>query len=223
MNKSFESFSVSCLDTFFQSVENFSSEHLWGTLKNLSKDDSNKRQVKNMTESELKAISFDSLKEAYIRRLKVEGFILTDTLKSNDALYVCEKNEELFFIEFKNGKISKEEQYSIRKKIYDSTLIFTDVFDLNISWMRKFVKYILVYNHGKNKDSEGFVSDSEEYHGGVAVLGKLASKEEGGYKRFGVTIFENYCFNNVYTYTEKQFQEKFLEKYEKLNNTENRF
>ena len=66
------------------------------TLKETSKDDSN---TEYMTESEMEVISFDKVKEAYVKELFGEG------VASLDALAVFEDRIEL--IEFKNGCLEK--------------------------------------------------------------------------------------------------------------------
>ena len=97
-----------------------------------------------MTESEVPAVDFDLVKEKYI-----EDLGLSDVPKSNDALLDMGKGK-LAFIEFKNGYIDSKKQFDIRKKIYDSTLIFTDIVSAGISQMRQCVEYVLVYNENAN-------------------------------------------------------------------------
>lgn len=95
-----------------------------------------------ITSDEL-VIDFDAIKDDYIQSLS-----LKETPKSSDALVKC--GEKYYFIEFKNGRVNK---YDVMKKVYDSLLIFMDVIHENISFTRKKVNFILVYNYEKNKES----------------------------------------------------------------------
>lgn len=176
------------------------------TLKELSYD---KSENEYMTDSEKEAINFDKVKDEYIQSLK-----LSDPPKSNDAILENGK-DEIVFIEFKNGYIGKP--YELRKKIYDSILIFSDITSLGISELRKNSEYILVYNEQKNmnnndenlseKMKSGLqIQNSKSYNKIVADITGFANKE---IVRFRLDIFENYCFKKVHTYTEQEF-EKYL-------------
>lgn len=68
------------------------------TLKNTSKDFSNKNNIEYMTESKIKVINFDEVVKEYRKKYSIK-----DLPKSNDALYIS--NENYYFIEFKNGKL----------------------------------------------------------------------------------------------------------------------
>lgn len=68
------------------------------TLKNTSKDFSNKNNIEYMTESKIKVINFDEVVIEYKNKYGIENLP-----KSNDALYIS--NENYYFIEFKNGKL----------------------------------------------------------------------------------------------------------------------
>lgn len=176
------------------------------TLKDTSIDKSN-NEVVYMTESPRQAVNFDEVKEKYIKNLK-----LSETPKSNDALFDNGKGF-LVFVEFKNGYIDKQRQFALRKKIYDSVVIFSDITSESISDMRKNVGYILVYNEGTNadnKDSEFIkkkrehVQYSSSFNNIAQNLSKLARKE---YICFGLELFKNYCFKEVHTYTIEEFEE----------------
>lgn len=117
------------------------------TLKNTSIDDRDKKNIVYMTESAKEVVRFDGVKDNYI-----ESLGLSDTPKSNDALMEIETGK-LVFVEFKNGYMNKAEQFGLRKKIYDSVLIFSDITAQGISAMRECVEYILVYNEEANKDN----------------------------------------------------------------------
>lgn len=115
------------------------------TLKRISKD-KNGVTVEYMTYSQVKAINFDKVKEEYAK-----AHSLSTHPKSNDALYVA-KGETDVFIEFKNGYIDNGKVKEIKEKIYDSLLLLNDIIDQNISYTRKHLNYILVYNDSKNAE-----------------------------------------------------------------------
>ena len=159
-----------------------------------------------MTESELTAVCFDDVKDEYVELLG-----MSEIPKSNDALF-DEGNGTLVFVEFKSGHIDSQKQFAIRKKIYDSTLIFTDITSTGISYMREQMKYILVYNDAANKNADGrklpcqreSVQTSEAYDKIAKIFSNYGGLE---YIGFGLGIFQNYCFKEVHTYTQTEFEE----------------
>ena len=86
-------------------------DELQCSLEQASRDDQN--QV-YMVHSQLQVCCFDKVKEWYVGEKIPQA---NPTPKSNDALYFDEN--ECFFIEFKNGKISNEVNFEINKKIYE--------------------------------------------------------------------------------------------------------
>lgn len=137
---------------------------------------------------------------------------LSEEPKSNDALFMTDKGE-LVFVEFKNGFMDAEKKFAVRKKIYDSVIILTDILNLGISEIKDKLQYILVYNETVNeeegdvKKKKSHVQSSEAFDFFAKSVSRMAKKE---YICFGVRIFENYCFKEVHTYTEKEF-EQFLQ------------
>lgn len=116
-------------------------DHL-ATLKSTSKDSYNSETDElYMIDSNLEVVNFDSVKHEYC-----QGLGLCDIASSVDALY-C-KGNNFYFIEFKNGRIEKKD---IEKKIYDSLLLFSDISKQDISYFRKHLFFILVYNEEKEK------------------------------------------------------------------------
>ncbi|HIS55171.1 MAG TPA: hypothetical protein IAB48_00725 [Candidatus Fimimorpha excrementavium] len=178
-------------------------------LKETSLDESGGQKV-YMTQSLRPAINFDGVKEDYIKNLELSEFP-----KSNDAL-MEEGDGTPVFVEFKNGFMDRAKQFGLRKKIYDSVLIFTDITSARISDMRKNMKYILVYNEGVNqtnnldetlkKKQRNMVQPSVSFDSFAKKIGQYAKSE---YICFGLTIFKNYCFKEVHTFTETEF-EKYL-------------
>lgn len=179
-----------------------------------------------MTHSQMQVCAFDKVKEWYVSEKVPKA---NPNPKSNDALYFGK--EECFFIEFKNGKISNEVNYEINKKIYDSLFL---LFDLkyrdkkgkmvdSISYTRDLMTYILVYNEENylkfGPTRQGI--EGEKRQRGVSrsyYRDELYKKMRGLAKEefilFGLDQFKNYLFRNVYTYTEKEFEQKFVKKQE---------
>ncbi len=184
-------------------LSKYSQLNHFATFKETSLDKHDNGTASYMTESLKSVINFDAVKDEYIKSLKV-----SDVPKSNDALF-DDGYGNIVFVEFKNGYMDKTKQFAVRKKIYDSTLIFTDILSIGISYMRKCVEYILVYNktaNGKNpeiiNEKSKYVQYSSSYDSFAKGLSALAEEE---YVYFGVKIFENYCFKKVHTYNEEEF------------------
>jgi len=183
------------------------------SLKKTSKNDADKKSIVYMTSSKINVIDFDGVKNDYIANLK-----LSDTPKSNDALFAGKA--ELFFIEFKNGNM-KNELYKVKRKIFDSLLIFTDIVCKGVSYTRQKVNYILVYNKEnskeyieslRNKLEKDEVHDARNYDKIMNSLSQFANIE---LDIFGLrNQFEKLYFKEVYTYTEQEFEEKFVKQYE---------
>ena len=90
--------------------------------KGLKETSFSKSHQEYMTYSKMKVIDFDEFKNQYVSENKIKS----EAIKSNDALYFGRDKD--YFIEFKNGKITNEIVFDIRKKIYDSILIFCDYY-----------------------------------------------------------------------------------------------
>ena len=170
------------------------------TLKETSKDDHN-GVASYMTDSEVEAINFDNVKNDYVLSLS-----LSEPPKSNDALFI-NSPELATFIEFKNGYFDKAKEFAVRKKVYDSILILNDIIDKNITFSRNHLDYILVYNESKNPDAKTSYSASESRD---FIDKTLLGFGNDRLIKFGLERFQGYCFKNVYTYTEKEFQENFI-------------
>lgn len=179
-----------------------------------------------MTHSQMQVCAFDKVKEWYVSEKIPKA---NPNPKSNDALYFGK--EGCFFIEFKNGKISNEVNYEINKKIYDSLFLLFDLKyqDKNgkmvdsISYTRDFMTYILVYNEenylkfgptrqGKEGEKRQRGVLQSYYRDKLFKTMRGLAKEE--FILFGLDQFKNYLFKDVYTYTEKEFEQKFVKKQE---------
>ena len=177
------------------------------TLKCASKDENGGR-VEYMTESQVGVINFDKIKEAYA---KEKG--LKNHPKSNDALYIQQGGIDIF-IEFKNGYMEKRKGPELKEKIYDSLLILTDIIGESISYTREHLNYILVYNEVKNLDNENInpktkMQDSPAREEISKSIFKLAKDRKIG---FGLDKFKGYCFKEVATYTQAEFEQEFVAK-----------
>lgn len=165
------------------------------TLKNLSCD-----KNEYMTDSLLEAINFDKVKEKHCKSLK-----LSNLPTSCDALY---QNDEIFFIEFKNGYIDKKEICGIHKKIYDSILIFMDLTKFKLEEIREKVNFILVYNETKSQEETKKIETPASYNNIIYRMGQLG----GNISKFKLNQFEKYLVKNTYTYTKKEFEDYFINK-----------
>lgn len=175
------------------------------TFKETSIDKHDMNNIKYMTCSERTVVNFDDVKEEYIKDLS-----LSEIPKSNDALFLS-KDNKLIFVEFKNGFMDNAKKFSVRKKIYDSVIILTDIFNTGISKLKGEMEYILVYNESINSNEKEIlekkrfmVQHSEAFDFFAKSVSKMANTE---YVCFGIKIFENYCFSKVHTYTEAEFEE----------------
>ena len=168
------------------------------TLKETSKDKHNDGSEYSMTDSLLEVVDFDNVKNHYIRDLD-----LATTPKSNDALLIKSDGKSVF-IEFKNGCVK---EYDIRKKIYDSLLISTDIINKGISYTRQHTDYILVYNGEKNNTTDEDPKTRVQVSESRDRIAKTFTKwGKTNYIKFGLHIFKNYCFRNVCTYTKDEFE-----------------
>ena len=113
------------------------------TLKECSKDHSDPGCIKFMTESQLEAINFDTVKTKYANDLVLSE----ECAASVDAL--LETDENIAFVEFKNGKVNNR---NIKDKIRDSLLLFCDLTKQTISDTRKNLDFIVVYNEEKKEN-----------------------------------------------------------------------
>lgn len=173
------------------------------TLKDTSIDNHDQTHITFMTDSQREAVNFDEVKRVY-----TENLSLSEVPSSNDALFLNKANQ-LVFVEFKNGFMDSEKKFAVRKKIYDSLIILTDILNVGISHLRDEMEYILVYNEKANEkekevlEKKSWIQHSEAYDNFAKNLSRMANKE---YVCFGIRIFENYCFKKVHTYTEAEFK-----------------
>lgn len=185
----------------------FASRHT--TLKKASCDDRAGVKV-YMTDSTLDVVAFDKIKNAYCKKYR-----LSELPESNDALFEDDKGNYVF-VEFKNGFIAQKIVFELQKKIYDSVFMFSGVTSLGIPEMRETLSYILVYNDKANCGNEDKILQ-EKLKSAVSSspsldsIGKATAKwAKNEYICFGLSFFKGFCFKEVHTYTQGEF-EQYLE------------
>jgi len=170
--------------------------------------ETSKNNLGYMTNSMLDVVNFDVVKDKYIQKLK-----MSEHPKSNDAFYVRD-NGDMYFIEFKSGRMDNNKIYGVRQKIYDSLLILTDIIDEGISYTRQNLNYILVYNETKNPLDET-KKEEPQFSPSRTAIGKYFVEEKGqeNFIRFGLKRFEKLYFKNVFTVTKEEFENDFVKKW----------
>lgn len=160
------------------------------TLKAASKDDCNGEY---MTESNLRTIKFDSVKVKYAKKYFPGN---NYKYKSVDAL--LQTSDDVYFIEFKNGRLDGEERAKIREKLSNSLLLFSDILGLTFSKFRDCSIFILVYNkdnvNGRNKSLNKIVNSVYE-------------RSELKNQRFDFEQLAPFLVHDVQTYTKEEFEE----------------
>lgn len=163
------------------------SDHIT-SLKESSKDDSDKNNIQYMTMSTVDVVDFDAVKTQYTNALGLSE----ENAKSVDALMMA--FSEVLFIEFKNGNM-KSEKAAVKNKVRDSLLLFCDITQKNIEYTRRNMKFILVYNGSKNCPSRSLIAKH------------ISEKAKEPFISFGMEIFKGLYFKEVYTYTELEFDQ----------------
>lgn len=178
-----------------EKIEAVLKEH-YCTLKKASKDSSNGEYL---CESQLPVMNFDKMPPYYQKSRPGTRPM------SNDALYIA-PNDTWYLIEFKNGQVKKAD---IHDKIYDSILMLLDLGIIpDLDFARRHMEYILVYNREKNQRLEQSQSRDDLY----GYMGRLARQEACFWD---IDRFAGYLLKNSHTYSQEEFQEKFVEPMEK--------
>ena len=179
------------------------------TLHDTSYDNNNNQYLTNST---YPAIDFDEVKNTYIL---ANSTISTNIMRSNDALVILNPtNARILFIEFKNGDIhSNLEKEKIRTKIAESLLIFNDIVDVDLTFDRNSINYILVYNQANNPAFQNQRTNSLTQL--ATAIGNTANMSYliNGFDRYKAffhdiktinetefAIIENQLQNNTYTF-----------------------
>lgn len=145
-------------------------------------------------------IDFDKVKIAYCEKYGSSQ----EASQSVDVL-VHNKNNNIVFIEFKNGKLNgKYKKSRLKSKLRDSILIFNEINRLDLSFTRKNMEYILVYNYEKNKNSVEEQQKSAN-EGLRTIQQTLAKKARQEFVYFGLELLKNVFVLDVHTYTKEEF------------------
>lgn len=173
------------------------------SLKETSKDDHD-GTVCYVTDLMLPVVNFDTVKKKYVQGLKLSEFPA-----SNDAFYVS-NDGEMYFIEFKAGKV-EEKIHQIRRKIFDSLLILTDIISAGVSSTRQNLSFILVYIEAKNPITETEREKMQNSPSRTKIDEYFVEKKaRGNFIRFGLKRFEKLYFKNVFTVTKEKFENDFV-------------
>ena len=182
------------------------------SLLEVSLDDSDKNNPVNMVDADKDiskdiVIDFDDVKTAFCKKFHKSY----EVFKSADALIYSEVNNNLIFVEFKNGKVK-----DIKTKLKDSLLVFSNILDVNLEFCREHLEYIVVYNYEKNKqyveqekdkyrkeDQNKSQSLIKEYIDGFVKRVSNFAKDE--IILWGLGIMEDICVSKVHTYTVDEF------------------
>lgn len=137
-----------------------------------------------MTHLQQKAINFDKFQGWYRSQYKINC-----DLKSIDALFIPNK-DTLLFIEFKSGNVDSTD---IRRKIYDSVIIYLDYKNEMLSDFRNKFEFILVCNQDTRED-----------------LGNSFDERAKDRQHFKSNFkdFEGFFFKRVEIMNPKQFEQK---------------
>lgn len=164
------------------------------TLKEASADRRDKTTVEYMIHSEMEVIDFDTVKTKYINSFSASE----ECAKSCDALTQIKNN--IVFIEFKNGCM-KNKKKNVRDKAKDSLLIFGDITGKTLSYTRKNIDFVLVYNPEQNPPEKPSFNE---------IVNCISQKAHKEIVRFELEKLKNVYFRNVHTYTPKEFEKNYL-------------
>lgn len=171
------------------------------TLKEISKDDSQKDDIRYMTDSLKEAVDFDAVKTAYTNGLQLSE----ESAASVDGIF--DTKDSVVFVEFKNGNM-KNEKSKVKEKIRDSLLLFCDITGVQISDTREWLEFILVYNISKNPMPNQLEKERVQESQSRDVIAKYISKKaKEEFIRFDLKKFKTLYFKEVHTYSKEEFKE----------------
>lgn len=162
----------------------------------------------SMSYSTLPVYNFDSVKEVHTR-----SWGLSKHPKSADALHFDEDGSAAF-IEFKNCAIRTGKRIEVRRKMYDSLLILEDIAPKGLEFSHKHCDFILVYNAQKNSTPDEDVNPAQRISPSshrVDIAENLLAKAGEEFIRFGLEDFQDYCYRAVHTYSEEEFEKRFVQ------------
>lgn len=169
------------------------------SLKELSKDDSDNRNVQYMTESTITAVDFDKVKRSYVNSLGISE----DNAASVDGISYT--TEAIAFIEFKNGSVNNR---NVKDKVRDSLLIFCDITKKDIEYTRQNAEFVLVYNEAKNplpnQYTKGVVQSAPSR---TYISKRFAQMGKQEFILFDLERYKNLYFRDVHTYSKEEFED----------------
>ena len=192
------------------------------TLYTASYDKNNKVYVYDKKFKDINVLDFDCFSQKiYIRQHFSEAELLefakqkiTDSyaLSSVDA-FLIDCNEDWYFIEFKNKKISKaDDKKSITNKAFQNLFWITDLFITSkkknkpafnyknpIKFAKEKITYILVVSDDENNSYKQVIIDSENAN--------------GHYRPIYLDKLRHYVYKDAYVYTAELFENYFVKKF----------
>lgn len=174
-------------------------------LKNTSLNENGNKYLYSGTKN-LEVISMDDVaKDGY----KIAKGALGKPINTVDA-FLIDRENEWFFIEFKDSKISSKKD-NIEKKGMGNFFMLLDIFsdreDVDfgeytnfVDFARNKVTYILVCSQDKNSYTYDMIRAKDN-------LGEKYTPD-------CLMKFKDYFFKDAYVYTEKYFEKRFVERFE---------
>jgi hypothetical protein len=169
------------------------------TLQKTSEDTS---KSEYMTSSHKMVINFDRFKNDFVKDMA-----LTQTPLSCDVLYMSSAHK-LFLVEFKNGEIGPKENYEIKTKIFESLLMLLERTGETITFTRRNLTFILVYNETIPHGIKQFEDTAKN-----TLQNKIFNLAGSHIIRFGLHRFKKLYFYDVYTYSKTEFESEFVSQY----------
>lgn len=154
------------------------------TIENISYDKENKEYMSN---SKLEIFNFDKVKDNFAKKHGI-----TDDNKPKSADGCQHKDNNIIFIEFKNGEITSKAKRDIRCKMLNSVLILSAITDNKISYLKNICQFILVYNQEKNGDINLSIN-----------LNKDAKQQN---KSFDLSGYDNVFFSKTDLFNKNEFE-----------------
>lgn len=159
------------------------------TLHETSKDASDKDNIQYMTDSNVKVVDFDKVKECYHNLYAQDN--QKDLISSADAL--AKTSESLVLIEFKNGNMQNSDQKrKVKEKLRDSLLLLSGIIDKSIAYSRVNVDFVLVYNEDKDKSR-------------LSISKHILREANEELIRFDLERFKHVYLREIHTYTKAEF------------------
>lgn len=175
------------------------------TLKKSSYDDNNKQYL---TESGLKVVKIDDYNKNFYLKKRNRKIIL----RGADAFFI--HRGKYYIIEFKNSWVDSVLENEIKEKMYGSSIVIMDLFNLTIEEFRAKAKFILIYNFDKNIETKEVKAIEKKLNTQKAGFIRI----EAGFRKkasrpikdldkraFGLKKFEKYAYDEICAIPDKYF------------------